>query len=67
VVPHGNEWAVKGEGNNSYTHITQKQSEAIDLAKSIAQNQGSELFIRNRQVQIRERNTYGFDPNPSKG
>jgi len=67
VVPHGDEWAVKGEGNNKYTHITQKQSEAIDLAKSIAQNQRSELFIHNRQGQIRERNTYGFDPNPPKG
>lgn len=67
VVPHGNQWAVKGAGNNKNTHITQTQSEAINLAKSIAQNQKSELFIHNRQGQIRERNTYGNDPNPPKG
>jgi len=67
VVPHGTQWAVKGEGNSRNTLITQTQLEAIDLAKSIAQNQKSELFIHNRQGQIRERNTYGQDPNPPQG
>lgn len=67
VVPHGKDWAVKGAGNNKATHITETQSKAIELAKEIAQNQQSELFVHNRQGQIRERNTYGNDPNPPKG
>lgn len=67
VVPHGKEWAIKGEGNSKYTLITDTQSEAIEIAKDIAQNQQSELFIHNRHGQIRERNTYGNDPNPPKG
>ena len=67
VVPHGKEWAVKGEGNEKYTHITGTQSEAITFAKDIAQNQKSELFIHNRQGQIRDRNTYGTDNYPPKG
>ena len=67
VVPHGKDWAIKGAGNSKYTQITDTQSEAIDIAKSIAQNQGTELFIHNRHGQIRERNTYGDDPNPPKG
>ena len=67
VVPHGDQWAVKGEGNNKNTLITQTQSEAIDKAKGIAQNQKSELIIHNRHGQIREKNTYGHDPNPPKG
>lgn len=67
VVPHGKEWAVIGEGNSKYTALTTTQSEAIDIARDIAQNQNSELFIHNRQGQIRERNTYGSDPNPPKG
>ena len=67
VVPHGKEWAIKGEGNSKYTLITDTQSEAIDLARDIAQNQQSELLIHNRHGQIRERNTYGDDPNPPKG
>lgn len=67
VVPHGNQWAIKGEGNGKYTLITDKQSEAIDAAKAIAQNQQSELFIHNREGQIRERNSYGNDNFPPKG
>lgn len=67
VVPHGKEWAVKGAGNTKYTAITGTQSEAIDIARDIAQNQNSELLIHNRQGQIREKNTYGPDQNPPKG
>jgi len=67
VVPHQGEWAVRGEGNERLTYIVPNQGEAIDLARSIAINQQSELFIHNRQGQIRERNTYGNDPYPPKG
>lgn len=67
VVPHGNEWAVKGAGNSRYTLITDTQSEAISAARDIARNQGSELFIHNRHGEIRERNTYGNDLYPPKG
>ena len=67
VVPHGKEWAIKGAGNSRCTFITGTQSEAIEIAREIALNQGSELFIHNRHGQIRERNTYGDDPNPPRG
>lgn len=67
VVPHPEGWAVRGEGNERYTYITPTQSESIDLAREIAQNQQTELFIHNRHGQIRERNTYGEDPFPPKG
>jgi hypothetical protein len=64
VVPHGKDWAVKGEGNEKATIITDTQSEAIEKAKEIAKNQESELFIHGRNGQIRERNSYGNDPFP---
>lgn len=67
VVPHGTEWAVRGSGNNRNTVIVSTQSEAIEIARSIAQNQNAELFIHNRLGQIRERNTYGNDPHPPRG
>ena len=67
VVPHNGEWAVKGAGNSKNTVITKTQSEAIEIARDIAINQGSEMFIHNRHGQIRERNTYGGDPFPPKG
>ena len=59
VVPHGSQWGVRGEGNDRLTSLHQRQSEAIDAARDIAQNQQSELFIHNRQGQIRERDSHG--------
>ena len=67
VVPHQGDWAVKGEGNGKATVIVDTQQEAIKVAKEIAINQGSEMFIHNRKGEIRERNTYGDDPFPPKG
>jgi len=64
VVPHGPEWAVKGEGNSKATVVVETQNAAIKIAKEIAKNQESELFIHGRNGQIRERNSYGNDPFP---
>ena len=57
VVPHGNGWADRGEGNER----------ATDAAREIATNQQSEVLIHGRNGQIRERNSYGNDPCPPKG
>lgn len=67
VVPHENGWAVKGAGAQKATSVHDTQAEAISAAKSIAQNQQSEMLIHGRNGQIRERNTYGSDPYPPKG
>ncbi|WP_322995202.1 DUF2188 domain-containing protein [Castellaniella sp.] len=67
VVPREDGWAVRGEGNSRDTSHHATQQEAINTAKEIAQNQASELFIQNKQGQIRERNSYGNDPFPPKG
>lgn len=68
VVPDKNGgWNVKGAGNSRATKHTETQSEAIQIAKNIAKNQGSELFIHGKNGRIRERNTYGDDPFPPKG
>ena len=67
VVPHNNAWAVRGEGNGKVTSTHSTQREAIEQAKSIAQNQRSEMLIHGENGQIRERNSYGNDPFPPKG
>lgn len=67
VVPLGNGWAVKGEGAARATVITSKQSDAISVARDIAKNNSSELIVHGRNGRIRERNSYGNDPNPPKG
>lgn len=67
VVKRDNEWAVRGEGNSRDTSHHKTQSEAIDAAKNIAQNQKSELIIKGKDGKIREKNSYGNDDSPPKG
>lgn len=68
VTPHHDGgWQVKGAGNERATVRTDTQAKAIAAAKSIAQNQKSELLIHGENGQIRERNSYGNDPFPPKG
>ena len=67
VVRHGDKWAVKGEGNERATKVTDTQKQAINVAKEIAQNQKSELIIQGRDGKIRSKDSYGNDPYPPKG
>lgn len=67
VVPHSGGWAVRGAGNSRATSIHETQAGAIEAARGIARNQGSELLIHGRNGQIRERDSYGGDPYPPKG
>jgi hypothetical protein len=67
VVPQGQDWAVKGEGNTRATSVHATQADAIEAARQTAVRQHSELFIHGRNGQIRERNSFGNDPFPPKG
>jgi uncharacterized protein YdaT len=66
VVPHGDDWAVRREGSSRVTRRTRTQSEAIDLAREIARNQGSEVVIHRPDGTIRDRDSYGKDPCPPR-
>lgn len=67
VMPLGDKWQVKGEGNSRATLITNTQKEAIEKAREIAKNQKSELVVHNKEGKIREKDSYGNDPYPPKG
>ena len=67
VVPHTGGWAVKPEGGERPSSVHDTQREAIDRARGVARNQGSELFIHGRNGRIRERDSHGSDPFPPKG
>jgi hypothetical protein len=67
VVPLGGGWAVKGEGNNKFTVITDTKHKALIIARDIAKNNKSELIIHGKNGKIMEKNTYGKDPYPPKG
>ncbi len=66
VVPLGNGWAVKKEGSTRFTVITETQKDAITVAREIARNNKSELVIHGRDGKIRDKDSYGNDPNPPR-
>jgi len=66
VVPNNGQWAVKGEGNSKSTKNFDTQKEAIEFGKEIAKNQKSELVIHRKNGQIRDKDSFGNDPNPPK-
>ena len=67
VVPSGSKWSVRKAGASRASVIFDTQKEAIAKARDVAQKQKTELFIHGRDGRIRERNSYGNDPQPPKG
>lgn len=67
VVPHPEGWAVKPAGGERASSVHRTQAEAIERAREISQNQGSELLIHGRDGRIRERDSHGHDPHPPEG
>ncbi|MES0076603.1 DUF2188 domain-containing protein [Mesorhizobium sp. M0058] len=67
VVPHGDDWAVRGAGNGKVTSIHQTQADAERAAREIAINQRSEVVIHRPDGRIRDKNSYGNDPSPPEG
>jgi hypothetical protein len=68
VGPAGeNGWQIKGAGAERATGYFDTQAEAIQRAREIARNQGSELFIHDRHGRIRDRDSHGNDTFPPRG
>jgi uncharacterized protein YdaT len=66
VVPHGDGWGVKRSGSSRVTKKHNTQRDAIDHAKSIAENQKTEVVIHRRDGSIRDKDSYGNDPFPPR-
>jgi len=68
VTPHsGGGWQIKGAGNQKATKVTETKAEAVKIGRQIAQNQGSELVIHNKDGQIAQKDSHGTDPYPPPG
>lgn len=67
VVRSGSGFAVKREGNPSPVTPTATQQRAIEIARPMARQYGSELIIQGRDGRIRDRDSHGSDPFPPKG
>lgn len=66
VTPKGDQWQVKGAGNQKATKLFDTQKEAEEYGRQIAKNQNSELITHNKQGRIRSKDSYGPDPCPPK-
>jgi hypothetical protein len=67
VVPRNGNWAVQGAGGKRASSLHSTQQQAIDAARTISRNQGTELLIHRPNGQIRARDSHGNDPYPPKG
>jgi hypothetical protein len=66
VIKRDSGWAVRGEGNLRDTSHHHTQGDAIDAARDIAKNQRSEVVIHGRDGKIRDKDSFGNDPCPTK-
>lgn len=69
AAPNGDgRWKVQQQGGTRAVKIHDTQAKAWDQTKDIARNAGVEAFLKNRDGEIRERNTYsGRDRFPPRG
>ena len=67
VVRRGKQWAIRKSGAERVTRKFDTQAEAITVAREIARNQRTELYVHGRDGRIRERNSYGNDGFPPRG
>ena len=59
-------WAVIGEGASRASSLHDTQRDAIEAGRRIAINNQSELVIHDRQNLIRDKDSFGNDPNPPR-
>lgn len=66
VVPHNGKWATRTAGSTRVGGTYDTQSDAIDAGRGQAQRNRLELVIHRRNGEIRDKDSYGNDPNPPR-
>lgn len=64
VVRHGEQWAVRRDGNQRVSRVFDTQGEAIDYGRPVAQRDETEFRIQRRDGRWRDSDSYGPDPVP---
>ena len=69
VVPNSDKggWDVKKSGASRASVHTDNKQDAIDRAREISQNQGTEMTVHNKDGKIAWGDSHGNDPYPPKG
>ena len=65
VLPSGDGWSVRAEGQESRSFPT--QAEAEQEGRRIARETGAEFQLHSADGTIREKDSYGNDPSHIKG
>lgn len=58
VIPIGNGWGIKGEGNKKFTTFTDTKAKAVWIAREIAKNNKAELIIHGKDGKILTKDNY---------
>lgn len=66
IVPDDSGWAVKREGQRQPLSQHRTQENADRAGRPIARRDGVELVIHGRDGKIRDKDSFGHDPNPPK-
>ena len=66
VVPHPRGWAVKKEGARRASAVFPTQREAEQYGRNLARRERVEFVLHRRDGQIRDKDSYGNDPNPPR-
>lgn len=66
VVPSGKGWDVKKAGSGKPESHHKTQTKAVEQGKKLAKDEKSELVIHRPDGRIRDKDSYGPDPNPPK-
>jgi len=67
VVPRNDGRAVHGAGAKRATELFDRKADAIDLAREISKNQGTELLIHGRDGKNQSKDCHGNDKFPPRG
>jgi uncharacterized protein YdaT len=59
-------WAVVREKSERASSLHDTQREAIEAGREIARNNRAELVIHDKENRIRDKDSYGHDPNPPR-
>ena len=69
VQPHPNDegrWQVRRDNATRASRVFDTQSEAEKFGRRLAKREQVEFVLAGRDGAIREKNSYGNDPNPPK-
>ena len=66
VVPHKDGWSVEREGGKRPLAVKATQAQAAEQGRDTARKDHAEFNLHGRDGRIRQKDSYGNDPNPPR-